>query len=50
MVTQAVLRVVDTCGWVEMVKVFLTAHCGTKNLKTSILVSLKYSPIGKQPM
>lgn len=50
MVTQAVLCAIDTCGWVEMEKVFLTAHCGTKSLKTSILVNLKYSPIGKQPM
>ena len=41
MVIQAVLCAVDTCDWIEMEKVFLTAHCGTKSLKTSILVNLE---------
>ena len=47
MVTQAVLCAVDTCDWIEMREVFLTAHCRTKSLKTSISVNLKYSPVGK---
>lgn len=50
MVTQAVLCTADTCDWIEMEKVSLIAHCGTKSLKASILVNLKYFPVGKQPM